>query len=106
LERDTGRPLDASDTFPTNVPKIYCAFKLSAPAGTKVSARWAVLTGECLTAKKLANVEMTLPEKMRMRWFYFFITRPKKGWPVGTYQVSVDLGDKEVVTLPFTVMAP
>jgi len=106
LERDTGRPLDASDTFTTNVPKIYCAFKLSAPAGTKVSARWAVLKGERLTAEKLVNVEMTLPGNMRTRWFFFFITRPKKGWPLGSYQVSVDLDDKEVVTLPFTVVAP
>lgn len=92
--------------FRRTYQKIHCAFKLSAPAGIKVSARWAVFPGGCLTAEKLANVEVTLPEKMRTRWFYFFITCPKQGWPVGSYQVSVDLGDKEVVTLPFTVVAP
>lgn len=106
LERDTGRPLDASDTFTTNAQKIYCAFKLSIPAGTKVSARWAVIKGERLTAEKRVNVEMTLPGNMRTRWFYFFIIRPPKGWPVGTYQVSVNLDDREVVTLPFTMVAP
>ena len=106
LERYTGKPLEASDTFTTNVPKIYCAFKLSAPAGTKVTARWAVLKGECLTPNKFASVEMTLPGRMRTRWFSFFITRPKKGWSVGNYQVTVDVDDKEVVTLPFTMVAP
>jgi hypothetical protein len=106
LERHTGKPLDPSDTFTTNVPKIYCAFKLSAPAGTKVRARWAVLKGECLTPQRLVNVEMTLPGRMNTRWFYFFITRPKEGWSAGSYQVTVDLDEKEAVTLPFIVVAP
>ena len=56
LERHTGKPLEVSDTFTMDVPKIYCAFKLSAPANTKISARWALAKGDGLTPKKLVSV--------------------------------------------------
>ena len=52
------------------------------------------------------SVEMILPGSMDTRWVSFFISRPKNGWPVGSYQVTVTLDDKEVGTLPFTVVAP
>ncbi len=92
-------PIDPSDKFSPDTPKIFCTAKLSnAPEGTSVLAEFYYLEqGEAKVAeKKLTDLSGT-------RYVSFVLAPSAAGWPRGKYKAVLSLNDKIVGETGFYV---
>ncbi len=96
------RPLDKTDVFVHDVPKIYCSVKVSnAPPDTEVKAQWIYVQGE---REELINkVLVETPGTVRGTKYLAFEITQGQGFPVGDWVVKFFLDGKEKLTVPFKV---
>lgn len=89
--------------FRADSPKIVCVFKVEgASIGTTTKGVW---IAEDVGAKapknyKIAEKSLALPFLNRGS---FSLTKPDKGWPVGSYRLDIYLGGTLAKTVKFTV---
>ncbi len=103
----TNKPIDKIDTFPNDVSKIFCSFKVSgAGINTVLKGHWVYVGGELpALAGKTINDSTTTAEGRE--YISFSIAVPTgKLFPNGQYDLKLLVEDKEVADLPFKVVAP
>lgn len=98
VEKDTYKPVGATDTFKPDTPTIYVTTKLAnAPSDTLVKFDWYYLEdGETFIDGVEVKADGT-------RYLMSNLSKPTKGWPTGKYEVRVFLNGKEANRVPFTV---
>jgi hypothetical protein len=100
----TGKPLDNVSIFPNDSSIIYCAVKITgATFSTNIKARWTYVSGELEGIKN--KVIYTAASKAEGRdYVSFSIGRAEgKTFPIGDYQVTLLLEDKEQSSLKFKI---
>ena len=76
--------------FSTNTPNIYCSVKVNnAPEGTNVKFSWNYLGEEIV---HIDEVTLTVPGGGTNFDMQSSLSIPNNGWPVGNYEVVIDLG--------------
>ncbi|MGA2157702.1 MAG: hypothetical protein ABSG90_00655 [Dehalococcoidia bacterium] len=103
----TNKPIDQINTFPNDVGKIFCSFKVSgAGVNTVLKAHWAYVGGEIpALAGKTINDSSTTAEGRDYISFSIAVP-PGKTFPNGEYDLKLLVEDKEVSDLPFKVVPP
>ena len=103
----TNKPIDKIDTFPNDVSKIFCSFKVSgAGVNTVLKGHWVYVGGEIAAlAGKTINDSSTTAEGRDFISFSIGVP-PGKLFPNGEYDLKLLVEDKEVADLPFKVVAP
>ena len=94
------------NVFRPDSPKIVCVFKVEgAGVGAKTRSVWiAEDVGKAAPPNyKIAEKTLVLPF---LDSGAFSLSKPNKGFPVGSYRLEIDLGDKLAKTLKFRVAAP
>jgi hypothetical protein len=89
--------------FPPDSPKIVCVFKVEgAGAGMSTKSVWiAEDVGKAAPPNfKIAEKTLALPF---LNSGTFSLSKPNKGFPVGSYRLEIYLGDKLVKTLKFRI---
>jgi hypothetical protein len=103
----TNKPIDKIDTFPNDVSKIFCSFKVSgAGVNTVLKGHWVYVGGEIpALAGKTINDSSTPAEGRD--YISFSIAVPTgKLFPNGEYDLKLLVEDQEVADLPFKVADP
>jgi hypothetical protein len=98
------RPIDKTDIFSANDPKIYCSVKLSnAPDDTEVKAVWVIVQGE-FQGQSLTNytADEASVKAGGTKYASFYLSQTK-GFPTGDWAVKLFLNGKEELTVPFKV---
>jgi hypothetical protein len=103
----TNKPVDKIDTFPNDISKIFCSFKVSgAGVDTALKGHWVYVSGEIAgLAGKTINDSSTTSEGRDYISFSIGVP-PGKFFPNGDYDLKLLVEDKEVANLPFKVVAP
>jgi len=97
------RPIDATDTFTTDTPEIFCSVKLSsAPPDTEVKAEWIYVQGELEDTENFLIDDYSLTAEGTL-YISFSLTKPEAEWPKGEYKVILYVDGKEKLNVPFTV---
>ena len=107
VDQLTGKPVAATGIFPSDTSSIYCSAKVSgAQFNDQVKARWIYLSGELTGVKDRKIAESAV--KVEGRKYIDFSFGPKAGqpFPKGDYSLGLYVDDRELVSLPFTVVAP
>ena len=88
-------PLDPMDTFPDTQPRIYLVFILTtAPADVKqISTQWVTEQVEKGLPHTVMGTDSVLVD-LNDNSGYFFLDRPERGWPVGTYRIDLFVGEE------------
>jgi hypothetical protein len=100
----TDLPLDKVDTFPNDSSILYCSVKVTGAAfSTNIKARWTYLDGELEGIKN--KIIYTANTKVEGReYINFSIGRAEgKAFPLGNYDVTFLIEDKEQASLKFKV---
>jgi hypothetical protein len=99
-----GRPVDKTDIFSINDPKIYCSVKISnAPTDTEVKSVWIVLQGE-FQGQSLTNYTvLELSGRVSGTAYSTFYASQTDGFPKGDFIVKLFLDGAEKLTVPFKV---
>jgi hypothetical protein len=107
IDRLTGKPIAATGIFPNDALSIYCSVKVSgAQFNDQVKARWTYISGELTGVKDRKIAESAV--KVEGREYISFSFGPKAGqpFPMGDYSLGLYVDDRELVNLPFKVVAP
>ena len=107
IDQLTGKPLTSTTIFPSDASSIYCSAKVSgAQFSDQVKVRWTYLSGELTGVKDRKIAESAV--KVEGREYISFSFGPKAGqlFPRGDYSLGLYVDDRELVNLPFTVVAP
>jgi len=103
----TNKPIGGINIFPADTSRIYCSVKVSgADFSDQVKSRWIYVGGdyEGLKGKTVAEAIVKVEGS---EYVILSIGRPEgKDIPTGDYSVKLYVGDKELVSLPFTVVSP
>ncbi len=107
IDQLTGKPVTVAGMFPSDASSIFCSVKVSGAQFTDlVKARWTYLSGELegFQGKTLAEQST----KVEGREYVYFSFGPKEGkpFPRGDYSLGLYVDDRELVNLPFSVVAP
>ena len=107
IDQLSGKPVAGTTIFPSDASSIYCSAKTGgAQFNDQVRARWTYLSGELegFQGKTLAEQST----KIEGREYIYFSFGPKAGqlFPMGDYSLGLFVDDRELVKLPFTVVAP
>jgi hypothetical protein len=103
----TNKPIDKIDTFPNDVGKVFCSFKVSgAGINTVLKGHWVYVGGEiaALAGKTIDDSSTTAEGRDYIS--FSIATLPGKPFPNGQYDLKLLVEDKEVADLPFKVVAP
>ena len=106
VDRLTGKPIAGTGIFPSDALSIYCSVKVSgAQFNDQVKARWTYIGGELTGVKDRKIAESAA--KVEGREYMSFSFGPKAGqpFPMGDYSLGLYVDDRELVNLPFTVVA-
>lgn len=100
-EVDTSnKPVVITSKFGVESPVIYVTGILkNAPEGTVIKAEWYYLESDPVTfidEASLESVDTTTP-------FYFNLSKPNNGWPVGNYEVKLYIDDEYKNSSTFSV---
>lgn len=105
IDFSTDKPIDKVDVFPDDASAIACSVKVNnADFDTTVKASWTYVSGdtENLKGKTIANPATKVEGR---EYIAFSIGMPAgKKFPVGEWKLSLFVGDKEQVTMPFKVV--
>jgi len=102
-----GKAVSSNNIFPNDASIIFCSVKVSgADFSDQVKARWTYLSGELTGVKDRKIAESTV--KVEGREYISFSFGPKEGqpFPMGDYSLVLYVDDRELVNLPFAVVAP
>ena len=103
----TNKPISSVKIFPFDTRRIYCSVKVSgADFNDQVKSRWTYVGGdyEGLKGKTVAEASTKVEGS---EYVSLSIGMPEgKYIPTGDYSVKLYVGDKEQVSLPFTVVSP
>jgi hypothetical protein len=103
----TNKPMSSVNIFPSDTLMIYCSVKVSgADFNDQVKSRWIYVGGdyEGLKGKIVAEASTKVEGS---EYVSLSIGMPKgKDIPTGDYNVKLYVGDKEQLSLPFTVVSP
>ncbi len=103
----TNKPIDNLDTFPNDISKIFCSFKVSgAGINTALTGHWVYVSGDLpgLAGKTISDSTTTAEGR---DYISFSIAMPPgKIFPNGQYDLKLLAEDKEVADLPFKIVAP
>lgn len=103
----TEKPIVSVSIFPNDASSIYCSVKVSgAQFNDQVKARWTYVVGELEGFQGKTVAERS--SKVEGREYVYFSFGPKEGqpFPKGDYSLGLYVNDRELVKLPFTVVAP
>lgn len=93
-------PINVTNKFSTNTPEIYISGKVNnAPTGTVISGQWFYMDNEpviFIDESKYVVQDTTTS-------FYFSLSIPDNGWPVGEYSIQLFIDGKIQKTLNFSV---
>lgn len=107
IDQLTGKPVSSSSIFPNDASSIYCSVKVSgAQFNDQVKARWTYISGELTGAKDQKIAESTVKVEGREYISYSFGPKAGQPFPLGGYSLGLYVDDRELVNLPFTVVAP
>jgi len=100
----TGQPLDRVDTFPNDSAILYCSTRVTgASFSTSIKARWKYLEGELEGIKNQTIYTATTKVEGR-EYISFSLGRAEgKTFPMGNYEVTLMIEDKEQTSLKFKV---
>ena len=107
IDQLTGKPVTSAAIFPSDASSIYCSVKVNgAQFNDQVMARWTYTGGE-LTGVKNQKIAESVA-KVEGKEYINFSFGPKVGkpFPMGGYSLGLYADDRELVNLPFTVVAP
>jgi hypothetical protein len=107
LDQLSGKPVAGSSIFPRDASSIYCSVKVSgAQFNDQVKARWTYISGELTGVKDQKIAESAV--KVEGREYISYSFGPKAGqlFPMGDYSLGLYVDDRELVNLPFKVVAP
>ncbi len=93
----------AGNEFPRTAGQIYCVWKAQdVPSGTPVRGVWYAedVGGAFPRNHKLQEKTLDLET---VGQGYFFLSRPRRGWPPGKYRLEIYLGAELARTLRFTI---
>ena len=103
----TNKPIGSVNIFPFDTLRIFCSVKVSgADFNDQVKSRWTYVGGdhEGLKGKTVAEASTKVEGS---EYVSLSIGMPEgKDIPTGDYNVKLYVGDKEQVSLPFTVVSP
>jgi len=97
------KPVKPTSKFTTDTARVFCSAKMNdAPPGTKVTGRWAYLSGELpgVTGYVIDSASVDIEGT---KYFVLSLSKPTNGWPRGLYAVTLLVNDKEVASAPFSV---
>ena len=103
----TEKPISSVSTFPNDASIIYCSTKVNgAQFNDQVKARWTYISGELAGFQGKTIAEQST--KVEGREYISFSLSPKAGKPfyLGDYSLGLYVDDRELVNLPFSVVAP
>lgn len=90
-------------SFSADVPKIYALWKGDAvKEGDKVRGVW-IADDVGTAAPKNSKIDEATVTATGETQGTFSISKPDKGWPVGSYRLELYVGDKLAETLKFTI---
>jgi hypothetical protein len=93
----------ARQTFDSKTKKIYLsAWLTDVPQGAKLKSVWFAEKNNVTPDNyRLDSVELVVRGKMNR--VTYSLSKPKKGWPVGTYRLELFIDDKLTDTVRFSV---
>ena len=107
LDQLTGKPLSITAIFPSDASSICCSVKVSgAQFNDQVKARWTYISGELAGFQGKTIAEQSAKVEGREYISYSFGPKAGQPFPKGDYSVGLYVDDRELVNLPFTVVAP
>ena len=93
-----------TDTFDTNVPKLYAFFKTKGSTkGDKLRAVWIAEDVGDAAPKNTKIDEASLTADQDNFFGAFSLSKPTEGWPEGSYRVDIYNGDKVANSAKFTI---
>ena len=107
IDQLTGKPVISATIFPSDALSIYCSAKISgAQFNDQVKARWTYIGGELTGVKDRKIAETSVKVEGREYISYSFGPKAGQPFPMGDYSLGLYVDDRELVNLPFTVVAP
>ncbi len=107
LDQLTGKPVGITGIFPSDASSICCSVKVSgAQFNDQVKARWTYISGELAGFQGKTIAEQSAKVEGREYISYSFGPKAGQPFPKGDYSVGLYVDDRELVNLPFTVVAP
>jgi len=107
IDQLTGKPISSATSFPSDSASIYCSAKVSgAQFNDQVRARWTYKGGELTGVKDRKIAESSVKVEGREYITYSFGPKAGQPFPMGEYSLGLFVGDRELVNLPFSVVAP
>ena len=107
IDQLTGKPIISATIFPSDALSIYCSAKISgAQFNDQVKARWTYIGGELTGVKDRKIAETSVKVEGREYISYSFGPKAGQPFPMGDYNLGLYMDDRELVNLPFTVVAP
>jgi hypothetical protein len=101
----TNKPIDKINVFPNDISKIFCSVKVDkADFNTNIKARWTYVSGELDNMKGKIIYEPSTKAEGREYISFSIGMQPGKNFPIGQYNITLFVEDKEQVNLPFTVV--
>jgi len=107
IDQLSGKPVAGGSIFPSDAAGIYCSAKVGgAQFNDQVRARWTYLSGELEGFQGKTIAEQST--KVEGREYIYFSVGTKQGQllPTGDYSLGLYVDDRELVRLPFAVVAP
>ncbi len=107
LDLLTNKPLDKIDVFPSDISTIFCSVKVNkGDFNTNIKARWTYVSGELENLKGKTIYEPAIKAEGREYISFSIGMQPGKQLPIGQYNVTLFVENKEQVNVPFTVVSP
>ncbi|HTM63862.1 MAG TPA: hypothetical protein VL360_05115 [Gammaproteobacteria bacterium] len=106
---DDGSPGDNKDTYITTTPEIFLICDTTVvKKGDVVKGSWTAIDTHNAAPNNylIAEKDVSIQEDVKEGGSYttdLSLTKPNKGWPIGTYKVDLYLNDKLVDTYNFSV---
>jgi len=97
---------DAAESFTPDTPKIYLhAGLVDMPSGTKLTSNWIAEDSHGVAPPnyKIDSVDLTVGAIVNVATFS--LSKPTKGWPIGTYRVDLLIDGKASGEAHFKVEA-
>jgi hypothetical protein len=95
------KPLNKTNTFNTDTPRIYCTFRvINAPAGTVVTAEW-IYKGTTGVEDQFIDSWTEFVEGNKN--MAMFMNLPARGRPIGEYEIILSIDGKPQGSIPFEV---
>lgn len=94
--------LEDMKSFDVDVPVIYLSGAIGkVPTGTEITITWRYLGGEGGDEQDIDTIVLTATESPNV--FFSNLESPDDGWPVGDYEIVIDLDGKKEATKLFSV---